>query len=77
VDRLQEMREALGLSRPELAAVSGVARQTIEGVEVGARRPTPSTVARIEAGLLNAALDRLVAAEDVIESVPPLEPGRR
>lgn len=45
--RLRSVRAAAGLSQTELAARSGVSRQTISGLERGSQQPTRETLARL------------------------------
>jgi transcriptional regulator with XRE-family HTH domain len=49
--RLRELREAAGLSRPELAAQVGMTRSSIRKLEAGDHAPRPETVARLAAVL--------------------------
>lgn len=44
--RLREAREAAGLSRPELAKMTGVPSRSIEKFETGAQEPTLSRIAK-------------------------------
>jgi DNA-binding XRE family transcriptional regulator len=67
---VQATREAIGISRGELAAAAGVPHRTIESIEHGLRRPSPPTVVALEVGLLALARERRHAAQDVIAAVP-------
>lgn len=49
--RLRELREAAGLSRPELAARVGMTRGSIRKLEAGDHAPRPETAARLAAVL--------------------------
>jgi len=59
--RLRELREAVGLSRPELAARVGMTRSSIRKLEAGDHAPRPQTVARLAAAL-GVTPDRLTAS---------------
>lgn len=50
-DRLRFLREAAGLSIPQLAAAAGLARQTIHLLEQGKRQPSLATAARLSRSL--------------------------
>jgi transcriptional regulator with XRE-family HTH domain len=48
---LRDMRRRAIMSQEELAAKSGVARDTISKLETGQRRAYPSTIRKLAAGL--------------------------
>ena len=48
---LRELREKKGLSQADLAALSGVDRGTIIDLELGRRKPRPSTRRKLAKGL--------------------------
>jgi DNA-binding XRE family transcriptional regulator len=50
-ERLRSARVQAGLSQAELAACSNVSRQTISGLERGARQPSEETLARLTEAL--------------------------
>jgi len=49
--RLRDLRESKGLSQDDLAKLSGVAKGTIIDLELGRRKPRPSTRRRLAAAL--------------------------
>jgi transcriptional regulator with XRE-family HTH domain len=51
VDRLAELRESQGLTLRDLAKKSGVDANTINQVELGHRKPRPSTLRKLAKGL--------------------------
>jgi putative transcriptional regulator len=50
-ERLRDLREAKGLSQDDLSKLSGVAKGTIIGLELGRRKPRPSTRRRLAEAL--------------------------
>ncbi|HZU75610.1 MAG TPA: helix-turn-helix transcriptional regulator [Dehalococcoidia bacterium] len=50
-ERLRELREAAGLSAPELAARVGTTRSHIHKLEAGKHAPRPEMAARLAAAL--------------------------
>lgn len=57
--RLRELREARGLSRPALGEMAGLTAQAIANVEMGRRQPNSATLVAL-ARALGASLDALV-----------------
>ena len=62
-ETLQARREAAGLSQEKLAALSGVARETIRAIEAG-HEPRPRT---------RAVIDEALAAGPIVDRVTRLE----
>ncbi len=55
--QIRNQREALGLTREDLASKAGVAHKTIERIEAGGSEPRRATLAVIEAALKEAKAD--------------------
>jgi transcriptional regulator with XRE-family HTH domain len=51
MERLAELREQQALTLRELSAVSGVAADTINQIELGHRKPRPSTLRKLAKAL--------------------------
>jgi transcriptional regulator with XRE-family HTH domain len=71
MERLAELRERRALTLRELSAMSGVAADTINQIELGHRKPRPSTLRKL-AKALNIEPQELTAPKDVVVDLPPL-----
>jgi repressor LexA len=67
MERLAELREMRALTLRELSAMSGVAADTINQIELGHRKPRPSTLRKL-AKALN------VEPQEVSEAGEPYAP---
>jgi transcriptional regulator with XRE-family HTH domain len=74
--RLQELREAKGLSQYELARRTGLSKQTLSKLEMGDRDPSWTTV-RLLAHVLGVSVTAFEAGElPLPEPKPPARRGR-
>jgi transcriptional regulator with XRE-family HTH domain len=72
--RLQRLRQAAGMSQPQLAKAASIPLGTLRNLEQGRRDPLLSTAARL-ARALNITVDALVPADEPAAEAPA--PKRR
>jgi transcriptional regulator with XRE-family HTH domain len=72
MDRLAELRERRALTLRELAEMSGVAADTINQIELGHRKPRPSTLRKL-ARALEVDVEELVPPKDAAPHPSPPE----
>jgi transcriptional regulator with XRE-family HTH domain len=73
MDRLAELRDKRALTLRELAEMSGVAADTINQIELGHRKPRPSTLRKL-ARALEVDVEELVSPKVASPSSPTPEP---
>lgn len=73
MDRLAELRERRALTLRELAEMSGVAADTINQIELGHRKPRPSTLRKL-ARALDVDVEELVPPKVQAPPSPKLDP---
>jgi transcriptional regulator with XRE-family HTH domain len=74
MDRLAELRERRALTLRELAEMSGVAADTINQIELGHRKPRPSTLRKL-ARALEVDVEELASPKVAAPSSPTPEPA--